>query len=80
MVDSGNQGGNPVISKPGRETKAGNLCFSNLGEVKLDSGPKHDFGDNIKDISKIPVDLLQEKIKLTLMGIDKDVIQAFIEK
>ena len=32
------------------------------------------------DIDKIPTDIIKEKIKLTLMGIDKDVIQMHIDK
>lgn len=51
MVDSGNQGGNPVMSKPGAETKAGFMCYSDLGAERMGK-PENDFGNF--DISKIP--------------------------
>lgn len=71
MVNSGNQGGNPVMSKPGAETKAGYLCYADIGAERFGK-PEHDFGTF--DIDKVPKDLIKEKIRLTLMGIDKDVI------
>lgn len=75
MVQSGNQGGNPVISKQGISTKAGNMAFTTIGTQRPQL-PNHDFG-NI-DIDKIPLDLIKEKIKLTLLGIDKNVVQLYI--
>jgi hypothetical protein len=76
MVDSGNQGGNPVMSKPGIETKAGFMCYSDIGGARFDK-QVNDFGNF--DINKVPIDILKEKIRLTLMGIDKDVIQLHLE-
>ena len=38
---------------------------------------EHDFGPEIKHISKIPVPIIKEKIRLTLMGIDSDVIKMY---
>ena len=52
MVTSGNQGGNPVLSKPGLETKAGYMCFADVGGDYMQK-PEHDFGD-VGDIDKIP--------------------------
>jgi hypothetical protein len=74
MVTSGKQGGNPVLSKPGIGTKNGNLCFSDVGEPR--GRPEHDFGTF--DIDKVPTDLIKEKIRLTLMGVDRDIIQMHI--
>ena len=67
MVQSGNQGGNPVISKHGISTKAGNMAFTTIGSSRPQLA-NNEFG-NI-DMDKIPLDLIKEKIKLTLMGID----------
>ena len=51
MVNSGNKGGNPVLSKPGIETKAGFICFAETGS-EFNQKPDHDFGN--VDIDKIP--------------------------
>ena len=72
MVASGNQGGNPVISKPGIQTKTGNLAFTTIGA-------KYVTRNNPSELDKIPVDLIREKIKLNLMGIDQDVAQQYRE-
>ena len=81
MVHSGNQGGNPVMSKPGLETKAAYMCYSDLGgSLDMYKKQEHDFGGASVDIDKIPTDIIKEKIKLTLMGVDKDVIQMHIDR
>ena len=77
MVPSGNQGGNPVISKQGISTKAGNMAFTTIGSQRPQP-PTHDFGN--VDIDKVPMDVIKEKIKLTLMGIDKNVVQLYIDQ
>jgi len=64
------------MSKSGIETKAGYLCFTNIGEER-GGKPQHDFGNF--NIDKVPIDLIKEKIKLTLLGIDKDVIEMHLE-
>lgn len=47
------------------------ICYSNFGD-DLYKKPTHDFGNF--DIDKVPKSIIKEKIKLNLMGIDKDVI------
>jgi hypothetical protein len=71
MVGSGHLGGNPVMSKLGVETKATNICFAD-GDHTIGSKVEHDFGNF--DIEKVPIDLIKEKIRLNLMGVDKDII------
>jgi hypothetical protein len=71
MVNSGHLGGNPVLSKLGIETKSTNICFAD-GDHTVGYKVEHDFGSF--DIEKVPIDLIKEKIKLNLMGVDKDII------
>lgn len=77
MIRSGNQGGNPVMSKNGYMQNANYICYSNFGD-DLYKKPTHDFGNF--DIDKVPKKLIQEKIKLNLMGIDKDIISLHMEQ
>jgi hypothetical protein len=64
MIPSGDKGGNPVISKIGIETIAGSNCFTDSSAHNRNQSHQNEFGN--VDISKIPKDILQEKIKLML--------------
>lgn len=76
MIDSGNQGGNTVLSRVGGETVVNYNCFNTIGSPRKVNAT-HDFGNF--NIDKVPIELIKDKIKLTLEGIDKDVIGMHVE-
>lgn len=77
MITSGNQGGNPVISRAGAETNSNFMCYQTIGEARPHPAT-HDFG-NI-NIDRVPMDLIKKKISLELQGIDEDVIMMHVDK
>jgi hypothetical protein len=69
--------GAPMMSKFGTKTIPQFLCFSKK-ELKEDPGFDHDFGHF--DINKVPTELIQEKLKLELLGDTTDIIKAHFDK
>lgn len=70
---SGKTGGTPMVSRSGKQTIAQYLCFSN------GLPPKPMFANGY-DESKLPLEILQEKLRNELQGINKDVIQEYFAK
>ena len=65
-----------MLSKKGVTTIAGSMCFADP-DSKGVKRQEHDFGPEIKNIDLIPMPIIKEKIRLTLMGVDSDVIQMY---
>ena len=61
------------MSRPGKSTIAQYLCFSN-------GLPMATVFPNGYDESKLPLELLQEKLKTELKGINKDVIGDYFAR
>ena len=73
MLKSGNKGGTPMLSKPGKATSADFVCFSN--GVKMKEEDEFEL-----DPSVIPMHIIEEKLRLELKGHDESYIQAFVSK
>jgi len=66
-----------MCSRPGKSTTYQYLCFSN----GIKGGAEVvDFDDEAYIDSRLPTDLLYEKIKAELQGNDTDMIQSYISK
>lgn len=62
-----------MVSRPGKSTISSYLCFSNGIDPPA-------FFPNGYDESKLPLELLQEKLKTELRGVNRDVIGEYFTK
>lgn len=62
-----------MVSRQGKSTIAQYLCFSNGAPERIEF-------PNGRDESKLPLELLQEKLKTELRGINKDVVEEYFTK
>ena len=63
MRPSGEVGGTPMVSKPGKATISNYVCFSN--GVKLKEEDEFELDPN-----HVPVDVLENKLKMEMKGMD----------
>ena len=80
MLASGNQGGNPVLSKPGKETVAHYVCFQEVGGERKPAAerkpPQHIARDNIKNrltgnVADVPRLWHEEQVRLAKQKIEE---------
>ena len=62
-----------MVSRPGKSTISQYLCFSN-------GAPDRVAFANGYDETKLPLELLQEKLKTELRGLNKNVIDDYFQK
>ena len=73
MLASGNKGGTPMLSKPGKASSNNFVCFSNGVKMKVED--EFELDPNV-----IPMHVIEEKLRLELNGHDESYIQAFVSK
>ena len=73
MMESGPHGGTPMVSKPGKQTIANYVCFSN--GVKLKDEDEFEL-----DPAHVPMHIIEEKLRMELKGYDHSFIANFVQQ
>ena len=70
MAKSGKLGATPMVSRPGKQTIAEYLCFSNGAK------PKDEDAANLYDLSKMQVNDIKDRLKMEMNMHDKHSARA----